>query len=324
MRVLIITGGTSSERKISFMSAGQVKEGLEEAGHKVKLFDLKKGFKELKKIIKEFDVIFPVIHGEEGEGGELQKFLEKSGKPFVGGDWRGYKKGWFKIPFKKWCQENSIPTSKWKLISTKEDIIKFGFPCVLKSSSGGSSKEVVILKSKKDLGGYKIKKLLNSNLKLFVEHFIKGVEVTVAILHNKALPVLEIIPPEGGWFDYKNKYWGNTKEIPHAPSLDGKTRQQAQKIALKIHQTLNLGPYSRIDFIVASHIGSSPRSAGGAGGNTVPYVLEVNTIPGLTASSLFPKAAQAAGLSFSNMLSELINLSAFINSSPALAGLPPG
>lgn len=293
MKVLVITGGSSSERKISLMSAKQVKTGLEEVGHKVKLFDLIKGFVELKKLAKNFDCIFPVIHGEEGEGGSLQKFLAKLNKPFVGGSWKGYKQGWHKISFKNFCQENNIPTSHWKKIKTRKDILKFGFPCVLKSDNGGSSREVVILKSKDDLKKYLVRKLFKSKLKLYVEKFIPGVEVTVAVLHNKSLPVIEIIPPKGGWFDYKNKYWGETQEIPHAPSLDKKTKRLVQKLAEKIHNSLGLGQFSRTDFMVT---------------NRKPYVLEVNTIPGLTASSLFPKAAQAAGLSFSKLLDKIIHL----------------
>lgn len=293
MKVLVITGGTSSERRISFMSAKQVKKGLEESGHKVKLFDFKKGFKELKKIVVNFDVVFPVIHGEEGEGGKLQQFLASQGVPFVGGDPKGFKTGWYKVPFKKFCDQNNIPTSPWQIIKNKADIINFGFPSVLKGSSGGSSREVVILKSPQDFHQNLFKKLLKSNLPLFVEKYLPGVEVTVGILKNQALPVVEIIPPEGGWFDYQNKYWGTTQEIPHAPSLDEKTKKEVQKIALKIHKTLNLGHYCRIDFIVS---------------DGKPFVLEVNTIPGLTASSLFPKAAQTIGISFPNLMDKMVQM----------------
>ncbi len=293
MKVFIITGGTSSERRISFMSAKQVKKGLEEAGHKVKLFDFKKGYPQLKKLANSFDVIFPVIHGEEGEGGSLQKLLEKLGKPFVGGDWRGYKKGWYKIPFKTWCNQNNIPTPSWRKIKSKKDILNFGFPSVLKSSSGGSSREVVILKSKEDVKGYLVNKLFRLNFPLFVEKYLPGVEITVGILNNKTLPVIEIVPPEGEWFDYQNKYWGKTKEIPFAPSVPKNIQKKVQKMAERIHKTLNLGHYCRIDFIIA---------------NGKSYVLEVNTIPGLTASSLFPKAAQAIGISFPKLLDKMIKI----------------
>ena len=293
MKVLIITGGNSSERKISFMSAGEVKKGLEEFAHKVKLFNLKKGYKELKKILKKFEVVFPVLHGEEGEGGKLQQFLTSLKIPFVGGDPKGFKKGWYKISFKKFCEKNNIPTAAWRTVNNEKDILQFGFPCVLKSDAGGSSREVVILKSSDDLKKYLSQKLFKSGLKLFAEKYLPGIEITVSILQSKALPVVEIIPPEGEWFDYKNKYWGATKEIPHAPSLSLALKKSVQKIALKIHKTLNLGHYSRIDFIVS---------------DGKPYVLEINTIPGLTASSLFPKAAAAVGISFPKLMDKLVKM----------------
>lgn len=294
MRVLLVTGGSSSERKISFMSAKNVREGLEEAGYLVKVFDFKKGKVQLKKLIKKIDIVFPVIHGEEGEGGSLQQFLSKIKIPFVGGDPKGFKNGWYKISFKEYCDKNKILTPNWRTIKRSQDVLKFGFPSVLKSSSGGSSKEVAILKSKQDLEINFSKKLLKSGLPLFVEKYLGGIEVTAGILGNKALPIVEIVPPKGGWFDYKNKYWGKTKEIPNAPSVSSKIQKLIQKIALKIHKHFNLGPYSRIDFIVS-------------GGK--PYVLEINTIPGLTSESLLPKAAEAVGISFSNLLDKIIKLS---------------
>lgn len=292
MDILIITGGVSSERKISFISAKAVKQALEENNYIVKLYDLKKGYRELKKLVHDFDVIFPVLHGEEGEGGDLQKFLSRFNKPFVGGSWRGFKKGWYKIPFKKFCDKNKIPTAKWREVKNKNDIVDFGFPSVLKSSNGGSSKEVFILKSQADLNNKKIDKLLIT-LDFLIEEFISGIEVTVAILKNQALPVVEIVPPRGQWFDYKNKYSGATREIPNAPSLNPRLKKKVQSIALGIHQQLNLGHYSRMDFIVAKDI---------------PYVLDVNTIPGLTSQSLFPKAAQAINIRFNQLVERLIKL----------------
>lgn len=294
MKVLLITGGTSSERRISLMSAKQVKEGLEKAGFRTELFDLKKGYPALKKLLTNFDIAFPVLHGEEGEGGSLQEFLKEAKMHYVGGDPKGFKEGWFKIPFKRFCDKNKIVTSPWKVVKNLEEIKSFGFPAVLKSTNGGSSKEVIILKSSKDLGRKAFLGLLNSGFDLFVEKYLPGVEVTVGILDNQALPVIEIIPPQGKWFDYKNKYSGETKEIPNAPSLDEATKKLVQKIALQIHQKLDLGSYSRIDFIVSDRI---------------PYVLEVNTIPGLTSKSLFPKAAKAAGFSFPKLLDQIVKIS---------------
>lgn len=293
MQVLLITGGISSERKISLISGKQVKNALVKNSHNVRVYDLKKGYKGIKKLSKGVDVIFPVLHGEEGEGGKLHKFLASLNKPFVGGDWESFKQGWYKIPFKKFCDKSGINTSPWKIVKDISDVLDFGLPCVVKSSNGGSSREVAILNSTKNLNSSKVQGLLKSGDQLLVEQYLVGIELTVAILGKEALPVLEIIPPEGKWFDYKNKYSGETKEIPNAPSLSKSERKLVEKTALAIHQKLNMGDYSRIDFIFA---------------DGKPYVLEINTIPGLTPTSLFPKAALASGLNFNELVKKLIFL----------------
>ena len=104
MKVLLITGGNSSERVVSLISARNVKKALEENGHAVKLYDLVNGYKSIIKLSKNFDVLFPVLHGEEGEGGKLHKFLSKLKKPIVGTrNFKGLQKAWYKIPFKRYC-----------------------------------------------------------------------------------------------------------------------------------------------------------------------------------------------------------------------------
>ena len=205
MKILIISGGNTSEREISLISGGAVEKALKESGHHVEFFDLQKGLKKLQQKINSFDIIFPVIHGEEGEGGQLQKFLSRHRKPFVGGDWKGFKKGWYKIPFKNFCNRMNIKTARWKEVKNEQDVLEFGFPSVLKSSSGGSSIEVAILRNKTDVKIKKTQELIKSTKNLFIEEFVNGIEITVGILGDKALPVIEIIPPKGGWFDYKNK-----------------------------------------------------------------------------------------------------------------------
>jgi D-alanine-D-alanine ligase len=291
MNILIITGGDSSERTVSLNSAREVKKALLENNYKVNVYDLRKGYEPLKYLSKNFDVIFPVLHGEEGEGGKLHKFLSKLNKPVVGTtNYKGLEEAWYKIPFKIFCDKNNILTPPWKLVKTNINITALGFPSVVKTSSGGSSREVFILKSEKELN--KNSKEIFRYKDLFIEKYIEGTEVTVGIFNNKALPVIEIIPPNGGWFDYKNKYSGETKEILNAPSLTLKNRLNIQKIALNIHRHFDLGSYSRIDFMVDK------------AGN--PYVMDVNTIPGLTSNSLLPKET---GIPFKKFIDLLIKLS---------------
>lgn len=295
MNILIVTGGTTSERKISLVSANSCRKALELKGHKVTLFDLKKGVANLRKIVSNFDVIFPIIHGRQGEDGSLYNLLRKFGKPFIGNDCLGTKKAFNKITFKKFCDKNKLPTAKWTQIKCHHDILNFGAPSVLKAANGGSSREVLILKSQEEITGRKVNNLLRQADYFFVEEYLEGVEVTAPILQDKPLPLVEIVPPEGQWFDYNNKYNGQTKELVGAPSLDEKTKRHIQFLVLFIHKKLELGPYSRTDIIVS---------------NNQPYILETNSPCGVgfTDESLFPKAAAAAGISFPQLVDYLINL----------------
>ncbi len=160
MNILIITGGNSSERKISLISAGMVAKALRKNGHTVTVFDFRKGYKELKKLLTDFDIVFPVMHGKEGEDGTLYAFLRAAKVRFCWIDPKGAKIAFNKILFKKYCDKKRIPTAEWRAIKTKKDIERFGFPCVLKAANGGSSLEVALLYSKKDLSGARVKNIL--------------------------------------------------------------------------------------------------------------------------------------------------------------------
>ena len=270
-----------------------VKNALRENGHRVAIFDFKNGYIELKKILSQFDLVFPVMHGKEGEDGTLYKFLTDSKKPFIGSDPKGARTAFDKILFKKYCDRGHIPTAEWKIVKNLVDISRFGFPCVLKAAHGGSSHEVAILHSSKDLSDVNVKKILKLRGQFFVERFLKGTEITIEVVLGRALPVLEIVPPKNAWFDYKNKYSGKAKEIPFAPSVSQSLQRKVQKMALRIHQDLNLGSFSRTDIIIK---------------NGSPYVLEINTPGGvgLTPKSLLPKAAKASGVSFKQLVEKML------------------
>lgn len=275
------------------MSARMVKKALEQNRHNVILFDFKKGLVELKKILEDFDVVFPVMHGKEGEDGKLYKLLRSAKKRYVGSDPKGATIAFNKIAFKKYCNKKHLPTADWKIVKSTKDISAAGFPCVLKAAEGGSSHEVVVLRSAKDLNKSQAKKILALKSKLFVEALLEGIEITVGVLLGKALPVVEIVPPPGRWFDYKNKYSGGTREFPFAPSITKHMQRRVQEMALRIHANLRLGSFSRLDIIVE---------------NNTPYILEVNTPGGvgLTPKSLFPKAAKAAGISFNELVEKML------------------
>lgn len=293
MNILIITGGSSSERKISLLSAKGVKAALVANGHTVTVFDFKRGYAELSAALKKCDLVFPVMHGKEGEDGTLYGFLRASKMPYVGSDPKGAKVAFDKILFKKYCEREGILTAPWKIIKTKEDIVRFGLPCVLKATHGGSSHEVALLHTPKDVSSARVKNIFKLPCRWYVEKLLTGVEITVGVLNGKALPVIEIVPPKVGWFDYKSKYSGESKEVPFAPSVDTKLQKKAQAVSLKIHKDLRLGSYSRSDFIVQ---------------NGKLYILETNTPGGvgLTPESLLPKAAKAVGISFEELIQKML------------------
>lgn len=292
MKILIITGGSSSERKISLLSAKGVKDALLANGHEVIVFDFKRGYSQLRTTLTKCDLVFPVMHGREGEDGTLYQFLKTHKKPYVGSEPKGAKIAFDKILFKKYCDKKGIVTAPWKVVKTKQDIIKFGLPCVLKATYGGSSHEVVLLHTEKDVLSTRVSKILALPYPCYVEALLEGTEITVGVLNNKALPVVEIIPPDAGWFDYSSKYSGKSREIPFAPSVDARLQKKAQAISLAIHKDLNLGSYSRSDFIVQ---------------NNKLYILETNTPGGvgLTPQSLLPKAAKAVGIRFEALIQKM-------------------
>ncbi|MEK9165699.1 MAG: D-alanine--D-alanine ligase family protein [Patescibacteria group bacterium] len=246
------------------------------------------------------DVVFPVLHGPYGEDGTVQGFLELWGVPFVGSDTLSSALAMDKAMAKKIFQAEKIPTAKYRIVN-KDNLTqilpKINLPSVVKPVNLGSSVGVAIVKQKKDL-----LPALKSALKIdrkgeaLVEKFITGLELTVPILGDQALPVIEIKPKrKGDWFDYKVKYDPNlVDELTPAPSLSKAQTKKAQKLALRAHQALKCRHISRVDMILAD--------------DGKFYVLEVNTIPGLTAASLLPKSAQAAGLSFGQLLDRLIKV----------------
>lgn len=293
-RVLILSGGTDPENKVSLISARAIKEGVIKNHYKADIFDIKNGYNELKEIAKNYDVLFPVIHGREGEGGQLHSFLKKLKKPIVGTtNIRGLKTGFYKINLKKYCVKKGINTPKWKIVNSKKDIINFGFPCVLKCSDIGSSLGVCILNKITDLNKSSTQRLFSYNSSLYVEEFLIGKDITVGIFNSKPLPVIEVVAPEGKWLDFKTKYSGLTKDIPYAPSVDDKVQKLAQKITLQIHTDLCLGDLSRADYKL---VGDSL------------YLLEFNLIPGLTPISAFPQSAKCIGLDYEQLTKELIFL----------------
>ncbi|PIT97314.1 D-alanine--D-alanine ligase [Candidatus Berkelbacteria bacterium CG10_big_fil_rev_8_21_14_0_10_41_12] len=315
-RVLIVLGGRSPEREVSVSSGQKVAQSLESLGYQVTILDSGTGkFHQIPElsnipldtkrlpevaeypiaeIKRNFQVVFIALHGHGGEDGVLQSIFESYNIPFVGSGSISSAISLNKSISKELFLSSKIPTPEYQVIKNEEDR-KIGFPVVTKPLDQGSSVGVNICENEADFKvGFKLAQEYSK--KVMVEKYIKGTELTVGILEKngkpEALPVVEIIP-RANFFDHRAKYNGSTQEIVPA-RIDKELTQRAQKNALDAFRVLRARHFGRVDMIADQR-----RNI---------YVLELNTIPGLTTESLFPKATTAIGMKYEKMIEHLINL----------------
>ncbi|MFP4657524.1 MAG: D-alanine--D-alanine ligase [Desulfonatronovibrionaceae bacterium] len=294
MRVLLIAGGWSNEREVSLKGARQIHAALEELGHTVLPFDLNDGFQELARQATGVEFAFINLHGLPGEDGCVQALLQSMGVPYQGAGPRGSLMALNKALAKQIFINSDLPTPRWQLLPPQRvlDLRVKTYPAVLKPNTGGSSLGLEILRNDLDLE--RAKASLLPGVEFILEDFVSGLEMTCAILGDRALPPILIRPKRGAFFDYKSKYeQGGAEEICPAP-ISAELTSTLKQSALEAHQALGLKDYSRTDFIVDS--------------GDRHYLLETNTLPGMTETSLVPRAAAAAGIDFPGLIRELIRL----------------
>jgi D-alanine-D-alanine ligase len=293
MRILVLSGGNSSEREVSLRSAKSVIAALTGLGHEVVEYDTANGLDGIKDHTAGMDAVFPILHGKEGEDGTVQAKLEELGVKYLGADSRVSRLCFDKMAFKKAISELGVLTPKAELV-TRQSVKGselLNRPYVLKPNDGGSSVDTFMVRTpaEKTLD---YDDIFERNPTMLLEELIEGTEITVPVLGDKALPVIEIVPPEGEEFDYDNKYNGSTQELCPPVSVSEPLQRRAQEIAETIHSSLGVRHLSRTDIIINDR--------------GEMYVLELNTIPGLTDASLFPKAAGVAGLNMKDLVGRLL------------------
>ena len=302
MRVALLCGGKSAEREVSLKSGNQVFQALDKSRYVITRYDPRDDLPRLARDADSIDVALIILHGRLGEDGTIQGFLDSLEIPYQGSGVLGSAIAINKIISKELYVQKEIPVAPYvvaergKEISGEKILKELGFPVVIKPEHEGSSIGLSIVRKIEDLQKA-LEKAWEFDARCLVEKFIEGIEVTGAVLGNEeleALPLVEIIPgKEYEFFDYEAKYTpGATKEICPA-RLSPEVTAKAQEYALRAHRALHCKGYSRTDMIVD--------------GSDI-YVLETNTIPGMTETSLYPQAAQAAGYSFSGLLDKLIEL----------------
>ena len=303
LSIALLSGGISSERDVSIASGNQVYEVLDRDKYEVIRYDPKTDLPKLVADAASIDAALIILHGPYGEDGTVQGLLDLLDIPYQGSGVLGSAIGMNKLVSKQLYKSAGIPVApdmtfkSIDMIETRAVVDQLGLPLVIKPVTSGSSIGLSIVKSEDALNDA-LEKAFAEDHEVLIESYIKGVELTGGVIGNEelqALPIVEIIPGEEfDFFDYTAKYTpGATEEICPA-RIDEATTQKAQSYAKMAHRALCCKGYSRTDMILA---------------DGELYVLETNTIPGMTPTSLLPQAAQAAGIDFNRLLDKLIELS---------------
>jgi D-alanine-D-alanine ligase len=303
VKVAVLKGGRSLERGVSLRSGARVEDALERLGHEVLPLDV--GSDLVKRLeVERPEVAFVAMHGAGGEDGTAQELLEILGIPYTGPGASACARCIDKVLAKQAIREAGVPTPDWfgfKQTAFRElgaaDALgaleaSLGFPLVVKPSRGGSSLGVRFAAAGGELPGALVS-AFSYDERVLLERFVDGREMAVSVVGDEALPVVEAIPVGGDRYDFEARYEiGRTRfECPAA--LDEGERAAVVEAALGTYRALGLTGFVRVDLILAAD---------------GPWVLEANAIPGLTDTSLLPQAAEAAGMSFEQLVERILDL----------------
>jgi D-alanine-D-alanine ligase len=300
--VVILAGGPSAEAEVSRNSAGQIQTALAAAGHTTQVIELDHTCAQ-QLLSLEPDVVFPALHGPPGEDGTVQGMLEMLGLPYVGSDVHGSAVAMDKAIAKGLFQRHGLPVCPDIIVQPDQDLNsaaaeigqRLGQHVAIKPLNQGSAIGVKLLPNGGDIASALASSLIHGPC--LVEPFVAGREMTVGVLQvgsdYLAHPVIEIRTPENQWYDFEHRYTpGHSEHVMPAP-LSQELTQQLQQVALTAHRCLGLRDLSRADFIATE--------------NDEIYLLEVNTLPGMTPTSLYPEGAAAIGYSFEALVNRLVH-----------------
>jgi D-alanine-D-alanine ligase len=288
-KVALLSGGPGSERDVSLRSGAAVAKALGTVGAYVVEIDVRgPDFS----VPDGTDLAFNLIHGTFGEDGQLQGILDELGIPYTGENAAKSRIAFDKILTKEAFDRAGVPTSKWEKLQLGQQPT-IPAPCVVKAPRQGSSVGVHVLHNSTGIAAA-LEDCFRFGDEVLVETFFKGRELTVGILGDLALPVVEIVPKDG-FYDYSNKYTSGASQYFVPAALDEAIASSVRETALSAARAVDLEVYSRVDILLGPDGSMS--------------VLEINTIPGMTELSLLPKAAAAVGLGFAPLCEEIAGLS---------------
>ena len=293
-KIVVVCGGGSAEREVSLKSGRAVYEALLKSYKNVEClicYDKKNCLKNIE--AKSPDTVFIALHGGWGENGELQAGCDMLGIRYIGSDFSSSAACMDKFITKSILKNIGIPVAKAALIEKTDDLNNVDFiPVCIKPNNEGSSIGVEFAYSREELKS-KSEILISKFKRIIVEEKIDGRELTVSILDSNVLPIIEI-KPKKGFYNYENKYTpGSTQYIVPAENIDKNIENLCADAAYRSYKILGCAGAARVDIILQDN---------------VPFVLEVNTIPGMTETSLLPKAASCAGINFENLVKRMVDI----------------
>ena len=299
MKIAVIFGGTSSEKDISILSGLSVTEALS-GKYETEVIHIGEDISILPEKLLEVDIVFIALHGGIGENGDMQSFLDLHHISYSGSAAKASKLAMDKHLSKMIAKTESVSTPEWILIKSdnystqllNQNSIKFDFPYIVKPADEGSTVGLSLINEEGEIedaivlaGKY--------STNILIEEYIPDRELTVGILGTKALPIVEIIP-DNELYDYDCKYTKGKSNYTVPAKLPDATTRKIQDDALKIYKAIGCRHYARVDFRLNE--------------NNEHYFLEINTLPGMTSTSLLPMAAKAAGLDFPELIETIIKI----------------
>ena len=299
-KILLVQGGTSSEREVSLRSGRACIKALKQLKHKVLVFDpAKEHFSKIKKYKKKVDLIFNALHGRDGEDGVAQSYFEYFKIPYTHSGITSSMNAMDKIISKKMFKKNNLLTPNYIFINSvnfkkklkKEILKKLNYPLIVKPSNEGSSVGVEICQNFNQLK-ISVVKLIKNYKTLIIENYISGKEIQVAVINGKSLGAIEL-QPKRKFYDYEAKYSksARTKHVMPA-NISKKKYNEVLKLGKQAHRILNCRGITRSDFKFA---------------NNKFYLLEINTQPGMTDLSLVPEISKYVGINFKMLIKKIID-----------------
>ena len=294
-KVAVLFGGNSSERDVSLHTGLAVIEAIKN-DYYVEPININDDYTSLHKKLLDIDVVFIALHGGYGEDGRLQEYFDKHNIKYTGSGHKASQIAMDKNKTKLIAKKNKIPVLNWLIIDNLNNynLDKLKFPLIVKPNDGGST---IGLYYCKDLNEFKINinKSFDNSKASMIEEYIKAREISVPILDGQVLPIIEIFP-KAFLYDYDSKYKSNGSKYEVPAQIKDSISRKLANDALLIYNKIGCRHYARVDFLLSSDN---------------YYLLEINTLPGLTSTSLLPKSASKIGLSYKSLVDKIIELAIF-------------